>query len=344
VPLTHEIADLATAQYVLQRDRFVKLGAEVAAMCESVVRESGIPAAVHYRAKKPASFHAKLRRYIDLENRPKIEAVVRPQDAIDIVGDLAGVRVATYVEADRERVVALIDKRFRESDRDRDPRIERMDKPLGYRATHCQVLLPTGTIARSDEFENVANVSVEIQVCSMLAHVWNEIEHDLRYKDGVRWGEDVALRDALLDRFKNDAESGDAAISRLLMLRNQRAADDMIRGSSDLIWASEEPTSYLVGAVAVALRLGFRSLEEVSGIFDHDEGRARGLLFIEKYNQRAADDADASEWLLRPDERADILLACLLSDHAPEVAAMSDPKDLSRESRIATYASALEVY
>ena len=31
-------------------------------------------------------------------------------------------------------------------------------------------------------YSNVANVPCEVQVCSMMAHVWNEIEHDLGYK------------------------------------------------------------------------------------------------------------------------------------------------------------------
>ena len=31
-------------------------------------------------------------------------------------------------------------------------------------------------------YANVSDVPCEIQVCSMMAHVWNEIEHDLGYK------------------------------------------------------------------------------------------------------------------------------------------------------------------
>ena len=51
--------------------------------------------------------------------------------------DIAGVRVATYVESDRERVVALVRREFK------DVVVERHDKDRGYnRATHCQVTLP----------------------------------------------------------------------------------------------------------------------------------------------------------------------------------------------------------
>jgi hypothetical protein len=46
-----------------------------------------------------------------------------------------------------------------------------------YRATHCEVFLPPVDLVGT--YANVASVPCEIQVCSMMAHVWNEIEHDL---------------------------------------------------------------------------------------------------------------------------------------------------------------------
>jgi hypothetical protein len=40
-------------------------------------------------------------------------------------------------------------------------------------------LKPTDVVGT---YSNVADVPCEIQVCSMMAHVWNEVEHDLGYK------------------------------------------------------------------------------------------------------------------------------------------------------------------
>ena len=65
------------------------------------------------------------------------------------------------------------------------PESERKDKNLQnpnnfYRATHIEVFLPPVDVVGT--YSNVVNVPCEVQVCSMMAHVWNEIEHDLGYK------------------------------------------------------------------------------------------------------------------------------------------------------------------
>jgi hypothetical protein len=52
--------------------------------------------------------------------------------------------------------------------------------PSFYRATHCQVKLPPDDLTGRNE--NLADATCEVQVCSLLAHVWNELEHDLAYK------------------------------------------------------------------------------------------------------------------------------------------------------------------
>ena len=49
-----------------------------------------------------------------------------------------------------------------------------------YRATHCQVALKAEDLL--EPFDNLEGLTCEIQVCSMMAHVWNEIEHDIGYK------------------------------------------------------------------------------------------------------------------------------------------------------------------
>ena len=65
------------------------------------------------------------------------------------------------------------------------PGSERKDKNVAdnnnfYRATHIEAFLPEADVIGT--YANVSDVPCEIQVCSMMAHVWNEIEHDLGYK------------------------------------------------------------------------------------------------------------------------------------------------------------------
>ena len=195
MPLTHEVAEQAEREYRKQTDRFEKLGREVASICEDVVSSLHVPATVRYRTKHPRSFRAKLDRFIKTKNRAKMEAVDSAEDALDLVGDLAGVRVITYIDADRERVVAKLESVFAGPAGNKAPIIEVMNKEGGYRATHCQVCLPERVISGSSYLENVDGTSVEIQVCSILAHVWNEIEHDIRYKEIDAWGTDPTMRE-----------------------------------------------------------------------------------------------------------------------------------------------------
>jgi hypothetical protein len=49
-----------------------------------------------------------------------------------------------------------------------------------YRASHLEVFLTPLDVVGT--YANVVDVPCEVQVCSMMAHVWNEIEHDLGYK------------------------------------------------------------------------------------------------------------------------------------------------------------------
>ena len=101
-------------------------------------------------------------------------------DALGRVSDLAGVRISTYLEADRDRVVQEITKLF-DGPNGGLAVIEKKDKSgTLYRATHCQVALKEEDLEEPND--NLKGLTCEIQVCSLLAHVWNELEHDLVYK------------------------------------------------------------------------------------------------------------------------------------------------------------------
>lgn len=112
----------------------------------------------------------------------EIDTINSVNDAIGRVTDLAGVRVSTYLESDRPRVVGEIQKLF---DGPNAGAVvvdveDSNEEEQYYRATHCQVSLKTDDLEEPND--NLAGLTCEIQVCSMLAHVWNELEHDLVYK------------------------------------------------------------------------------------------------------------------------------------------------------------------
>lgn len=171
----------AVQRYHREYDRYLKLAARVAEICRSeIVEGNAIRAQVTSRAKSPKSLEGKLRRFAATGKKvmPDVDAV------FDQIRDLAAVRVATYEQRHEDQVVGLVCKRFVDTAGQR-PTQERKDKNRDdpgnfYRASHIEVFLPpadgVGTYA------NVMDVPCEVQVCSMMAHVWNEVEHDLGYK------------------------------------------------------------------------------------------------------------------------------------------------------------------
>jgi ppGpp synthetase/RelA/SpoT-type nucleotidyltranferase len=338
VVLDRERAAEAREQYALEYDRYSKLARLVSGVCKDLVERAGIQAAVQNRAKDPASFYRKLVGYVEDENASKIEQVETARDALDMVGDLAAVRVATYVEADRGRVVELITNRFRGPLGDGSVEVDHKTKETGYRATHCQVLLPDDLLTSPDN-ANIRDTSAEVQVCSMLAHVWNEIEHDIRYKVVVDWADEVALRDLTLQKLRDATDQGDEHIEALLGLQSEKIAMSIC---ADVGEKFEGVGSFGANGVAVlteVVRLGYSSLEQIDGAFLAEGSIARGRELIGRINVALkVEGVDDPELELDPNN-ADVLLALLLYRHWADLVALYERRlrnnDALRAARIA---------
>lgn len=199
-------------RYIREYDRYKKLTDIVFTICQTTVQKNlTVRATVQHRVKSPTSLAEKLRKSI------KYESV---NSVFDGISDLAGVRIITYQEADRPKVVEEILRIFIGKDNDKI-RIEVKDRNgrdgKYYKATHCQVALPAEYL--TDNF-NLKNTTCEIQVCSLLSHVYNEIEHDLQYK--TRKGNLSKDEKILIDQLGLITRSGDITIQRLLEATNER--------------------------------------------------------------------------------------------------------------------------
>jgi ppGpp synthetase/RelA/SpoT-type nucleotidyltranferase len=221
MPFTIEIIDGATARYARERDRYVKLAARVADICQAFILEGdAVRAQVTSRTKTPQSFRTKLERFSRRADRNY--ATVDEVFGQGGISDFAGVRIATYRPEDEERVRRRICDLFCGPDGGAiDVDLKNKLNPTEaqfYRATHCQVFLRGENLAGI--YDNLRGASCEVQICSMMAHVWNEIEHDIGYKpDGG--GPDPTER-GLLEALGHLARSGDATITRLLEANQQR--------------------------------------------------------------------------------------------------------------------------
>jgi ppGpp synthetase/RelA/SpoT-type nucleotidyltranferase len=213
----------AVARYQREYERYLKLCSRVADICRyEIVEENAIRAHVTFRAKGPKSLEAKLRKFAQTgtKSMPTADSV------FDQVRDLAAVRVATYVQTDEEKVTEAICKRFTGCNgtaividlKDKHA----IDPQNFYRSTHLEVYLPAQDIVGT--YANVDGVPCEIQVCSMMAHVWNEIEHDIGYKPT---GELSDLERTTLVNIGHLTRSGDGMISQLLAATDARNAEQV---------------------------------------------------------------------------------------------------------------------
>lgn len=206
-------------RYHREYDRYLKLAARVAEICRSeLVEGNAIRAQVTSRAKSPKSLEAKLRRFaaIGKKSMPDVDAV------FDQIRDLAAVRIATYEQRHEDQVMRLVCQRFIDAG-GKEPAHERKDKnrvdPSNfYRASHVEVFLtPSDGVGT---YTNVMDVPCEIQVCSMMAHVWNEIEHDLGYKPAA--GELSEPERNFLAMLGQSVRMGDGTISSLFAETERR--------------------------------------------------------------------------------------------------------------------------
>ena len=211
----------AVARYQREYDRYLKLCSRVADICRyEVVEANAIRAHVTYRAKGHKSLETKLRKFAQTgkKSMPNVESV------FEQVRDLAAVRVATYVQTDERKVTDAIARRFAGVNGGPvviDLKDKHATDPQNfYRATHLEVYLPSQDLVGT--YSNVAGVPCEIQVCSMMAHVWNEIEHDIGYKPT---GDLSLVEKQILVSLGHQTRSGDGMISQLLAATDARNAE-----------------------------------------------------------------------------------------------------------------------
>ncbi|MFO7178156.1 MAG: hypothetical protein DIU78_005590 [Pseudomonadota bacterium] len=214
-----EIIENALTRYEREYDRYLELSARVAEICRvEIVEGNAIRAQVTSRVKTAKSFEGKIRKLAKQDPR-----AVKSVDAVFAsIRDLAGVRIATYDKELEGKVVAGIQARFlgpNGASLQPEKKDKRANDPSNfYRATHCDVFLRPEELVGA--YSHLHDTPCEVQVCSLMAHVWNEIEHDIRYKHFS--GELSPTEQELLVSLGHLSRAGDGVISRLLAATEAR--------------------------------------------------------------------------------------------------------------------------
>ena len=212
------LIDAFVKVYKHEFEYFERVAEEVSDQLVDVLQEAGIKAAVTFRAKKPRKLKAKLIK------RNQTKQYKSFQDIYDDVVDLAGVRVALYLPADREAVGKIIEQQFTLMRQAKNfPEDKGPDDVIGYVATHYLVRLQPETLHK-DEYQ-YADTNVELQVASVLMHAWAEVTHDLLYKPdkGALAPEEVAM----IHDLNCIVQEGEATLEKLQMSVETRQHGDL---------------------------------------------------------------------------------------------------------------------
>src|SRR4051794_24728994 len=178
-----DITEEFLSRYVREYDYYEATARLCADQCERLLQENGIRAIVTSRAKRDDHLKDKLEKRRQTRDYRDLDDIYH-----DIV-DLAGVRIALYFPSDRDNVRHLIETNFAVEVTKEFPG---QSKPItgtynrifsGYAATHYRVRMHDEYLL--EQQRRYCDVSVEIQVASVLMHAWSEVEHDLVYKPAM---------------------------------------------------------------------------------------------------------------------------------------------------------------
>lgn len=189
------------------------------------LRKNQVKALLSSRAKDPEELEGKLKK-----NRadPKYAFARLDENINDVVTDLAGCRVMLYRNSDIEVAAEIVRSSLRKLGRPGDDEVH--DKPSGYRATHILVVVDD-----AEERTSLHGAVCEVQITSLASHIYNELEHDLSYKEhGVSVSEEER---EVLKELLNSTSLVDPVVDRLFKIRKKRIS--RIESAEDLRYALE---------------------------------------------------------------------------------------------------------
>ncbi len=131
---------------------------------------------VEVRAKSIESFQRKIS-----QAREAGSGKIPVKDPLTEITDLAGVRVITLFPKTLVEVDLILHEQFEIIEIDDKSETLKEDDRFGYHSVHYLVrLLPNRT--ELAEYGRFRDLVAEIQLRTILQHVWAEIEHDIQYK------------------------------------------------------------------------------------------------------------------------------------------------------------------
>jgi ppGpp synthetase/RelA/SpoT-type nucleotidyltranferase len=235
--LAREDVAYIVARYVADRVTYELVTAELHRRVLNLVNNHALKSVITSRAKSADSLQRTL--WNDRADWTPDEL----RSLSPSLSDLAGVRILLYRDEDVTPAVEAIRREFpilREKDkRSRD----------GYSAYH--LVVHEWCTTDDPNHAMVRHVPCEIQICTVVEHVWNELEHDIRYKQPGGAPDDRQIE--LLDSLRAELDLSAQTAARLM-----RRTADRIRENSEPFGGPHDLRRYLEA----------RFRQRVDGAFD----------------------------------------------------------------------------
>lgn len=149
--------------------------------------------------------------------------------------DLTGIRIVGYFESDIIKISNLINDAFNVDAANSLNQDEKLSvDQIGYRSVHfvCDI---GPTRSALPEFEDLSNLSFEIQVRTVLQHAWAELAHDRNYKFSGKLPPDIERSLFLYAGMLEIADKGFSDISKKIDAYIEKVHADTAEGNLDLV-------------------------------------------------------------------------------------------------------------
>ena len=180
------MSEKLTSEYREKYDLYAEFAAKTASILEQVLKDDAYRyQIVTHRAKKLGSASARFAE--------------KKCQKLDDLKDLAGCRVLFYLESDIKKFVGKVYEIFGEKNIvDYDYKVS----TDGYNAVHIVIRLGDDRLVHP-EYKRYEGLLCEIQLTTVLHHVWSEMEHDIVYKPQKELSAfDARAFDAIREMFK----------------------------------------------------------------------------------------------------------------------------------------------
>lgn len=190
----------------------------------------------------------------------KLELKGRKYHSLTDITDILGTRVITYYADDVDKVAKLIESIFEvDWDNSIDKRASLDPDRFGYLSLHYICRIPD-TVYHDSDHPNVNIYRFEIQLRSVLQHVWAELYHDLGYKSSYPLPKELArefnrlagLLEIADEEFENIRDGIDEYCDRVRRSLEDREALDGIslNEASYVQWLTSSPFEPLIKRIA----------------------------------------------------------------------------------------------